>query len=300
MNAIDTVRLNFSSESLQGMNVILGLIILGVALDLRVDDFRQVLRHPKSAIIGLLAQFLLFPFLTFCLALILRPAPSIALGMILVASCPGGNVSNYLTNLAGGNAALSVSMSSIATIICTIMTPLNVSIWGNLYMQQEESVQAFSISFWSMLSIVMTILVIPTMIGIMIRQYKPLWADYMKRVLQPLSFLFLVAFVLIALYGNWDFFLEYYYIFFSIVILHNVLSLLIGYGIGSLSDLPPGDIRAVTLELGIQNSGLGLIIVFSEFGGLGGMAIIAAAWGVWHLIAGLSLANYWRRRPIKI
>lgn len=295
MDGIDSTVLSFSPESLRLMNVILGLIIFGVALDLDVKDFQQVRRHPRAAIIGLCTQFLLFPFLTFCLAWLLEPQPSIALGMILIASCPGGNVSNYLTHYACGNTALSVSMSSIATLICTLMTPLNVALWGGLYLRHSEDIQ-FSISFWSMASIVLTILIVPTTLGMLLRRYRPALAAGLRRLLQPLSLVFFIGFVAVALYANWDYFLRYYYIFFSVVILHNLLSIGLGYGISSLAGMTDRDRRAVTLELGIQNSGLGLIIIFSEFDGLGGMAIIAAAWGIWHLVAGISLASYWRYR----
>ena len=138
MEGIDLVRLNFSSTGLQVMNIILGLIVFGVALNMQLTDFKEVARNPKAAAIGLTSQFFIFPALTYLLVLILQPIPSIALGMILIASCPGGNLSNFLTHYARGNAALSVSMSAISTAAATVMTPLNMAFWGGLYVSNSQ------------------------------------------------------------------------------------------------------------------------------------------------------------------
>jgi len=276
------------------MNIILGLIVFGVALNMKVSDFREVLRNPKAAAIGLFSQFVLFPAITYVLVLILQPIASIALGMILIASCPGGNLSNFLTHYARGNAALSVSMSAISTASATIMTPLNMAFWGGLYLSGSKDVGSFELSFINMLTIVVTLLIIPTIAGMLINYKLPRLAKVLRTPMQRLSIIFFLGFVVFATYGNWDFFLEYYYIFFSVVILHNVLSLSTGYGMSTLFQLSDYDRRAVTIEVGIQNSGLGLIIIFNEFDGLGGMAIVAAAWGICHIVSGLTIARIWR------
>jgi len=294
MEGIDLVKLNFSSGSLQLMNIILGFIVFGVALNMKVSDFKAVLKNPKAAAIGLFSQFVLFPAITFLLILVLQPIPSIALGMILVASCPGGNLSNFLTHYARGNAALSVSMSAISTASATFMTPLNMAFWGGLYVSSSDQIGAIELSFLNMLMIVVTLLIIPTIVGMLINYKLPWLAKILRTPMQRLSILFFLGFVVFATYGNWDFFLEYYYIFFSVVILHNLLSLTTGYGMSTLFGLSDYDRRAVTIEVGIQNSGLGLIIIFNEFDGLGGMAIVAAAWGICHIVSGLTIARLWR------
>lgn len=294
MEEIDLVRLNFSNGGLQLMNIILGFIVFGVALNMKVSDFREVLRNPKAAAIGLFSQFILFPAITFLLIQVLQPIPSIALGMILIASCPGGNLSNFLTHYARGNAALSVSMSAISTASATIMTPLNMAFWGGLYLSSAKDIGPINLSFVNMLTIVVTLLIVPTIVGMLINYKLPKIAKFLRLPMQRLSILFFLAFVVFATYGNWDFFLEYYYIFFSVVILHNLLSLSTGYGMASLFKLSDYDKRAVTIEVGIQNSGLGLIIIFNEFDGLGGMAIVAAAWGICHIVSGLTIAHLWR------
>jgi bile acid:Na+ symporter, BASS family len=294
MEEIDLVHLNFSPQSLNIMNMILGVVVFGVALNMKIGDFTDVFKKPKSALIGLTTQFLIFPFLTYCLAIIIQPAPSIALGMILISSCPGGNISNFLTQFAYGNAALSVAMSGISTAAATIMTPLNMSIWGGLYLQQTELIKDFDLSFWNMFVIIFTLLIFPTIIGLWVTRKFPSLALRMKKPMQYFSIVIFLLFVVVATYSNWDYFLKYYYIFFSVVILHNLVSLISGYSISSLFRLDEADRRAVTIEVGIQNSGLGLIIIFNEFNGLGGMAVVAAAWGIWHIVAGLSLASMWR------
>lgn len=295
---IDLVRLNFSPTVLNIMNIILGFVVFGVALNMKVSDFTNVFKNPKAAFLGLGTQFFIFPMLTYFLALLINPAPSVAMGMILVASCPGGNISNFITQYARGNAALSVSMSGISTAAATTMTPLNMSFWGGLYVKNTGLLKEFSLNFWDMFIIIFTLLIIPTILGLLTTKHFPRSALKLKVPMQYLSILFFIGFVLIATIGNWEYFKKYYYIFFSIVIIHNLLSLLSGFTLASLFKLNEADKRAVTIEVGIQNSGLGLIIIFNEFDGLGGMAIVAAAWGIWHIIAGLSLASYWRNRQI--
>ena len=298
MEGIDLVRLNFSSTGLQVMNIILGLIVFGVALNMQLTDFKEVARNPKAAAIGLTSQFFIFPALTYLLVLILQPIPSIALGMILIASCPGGNLSNFLTHYARGNAALSVSMSAISTAAATVMTPLNMAFWGGLYVSNSQDLDPVNLSFLNMLIIVVTLLIAPTIAGMLMKHKLPKVANRLKGPMQNLSILFFLAFVVFATISNWDFFLQYYYIFFSVVILHNAISLSTGFTMASLFRLSNYDRRAVTIEVGIQNSGLGLIIIFNEFDGLGGMAIVAAAWGISHIVSGLSLARWWRGKAI--
>lgn len=144
--AIDQVRLNFNPQGLMVINAAIGLMMLGVSLDLKLEDFKRIMVSPKAPCIGLLAQFILLPAFTFLLTLVLKPHPSMALGMILVAACPGGNLSNIMTYLAKGNCAVSISMTAISTIAAIIMTPLNLSIWGNLNPDTAEILRRVSLS----------------------------------------------------------------------------------------------------------------------------------------------------------
>lgn len=130
---IDNIHLNFNQENLWALNVCLALIMFGIALDLKVADFKRVAESPKASFVGLTSQFILLPFITWLLVMIIRPQPSIALGMMLVAACPGGNISNFLTHLSKGNTALSVSLTAIGTVLAIVMTPFNLQLWASLY-----------------------------------------------------------------------------------------------------------------------------------------------------------------------
>lgn len=296
MTAIDQVQLNFDPGALAALNWILAIVMFGVALDLRVEDFRRVLRAPWAPGIGLLCQFLLMPAIATGLLMLIQPAPSVALGIILVAACPGGNVSNFFTSLARGNAALSISMSSISTLAAILMTPFNFLFWGSVNPATAPLLRSISLQPSDILLTVLTILVLPTILGMLAAHYKPAIAAKLTRPMRWFSILVLFAFVIGALQANFEHFKTYIGVAFWVVLLVNAVALTTGYALARLARLGEANARAVCFETGIQNSGFGLILCFNFFGGLGGMAIIAAWWGVWHLITGLSLASYWARR----
>lgn len=296
MAAVDQIQLHFNPASLQALNFILAIIMFGVALDLRLDDFRRVLRQPRAPLIGLCCQFLLMPALASLLLLWLQPAPSIALGILLVAACPGGNVSNFFTSLGRGNAALSVSMSAISTLLSILMTPLNLMFWGRLNPATRELLQQIDITPGQIFLTVLTILIIPTFTGMLLAQQRPAWAARLRLPLRRLSIGFMLCFIGGALAANFDNFLQYIGNAFWLVLGVNASALLLGYAAARLARLPVRDARAVAFETGIQNSSFGLLLIYNFFNGLGGMALIAAWWGVWHLISGLGLALFWSRR----
>lgn len=297
MTAIDQIQLNFNPASLQALNLILAIVMFGVALDLSVEDFKRVLKRPWGPAIGLLCQFLLMPAFACLLLLWLQPQASIALGIMLVAACPGGNVSNFFTSLGNGNAALSVSMSAISTLCSIIMTPFNFMFWGRLNPHTSELLRSIEITPAQIFTTVLTILVIPTLLGMAMARWRPLWAGILLKPMRFMSLLFMLAFIGGALAANLDNFLDHVGHAFWIVLLVNGAALLLGYSAARLARLPVRDARAVSFETGIQNSAFGLLLIFNFFGGLGGMALVAAWWGVWHLISGLSLALFWSRRP---
>lgn len=294
---IDAVQLNFNPGALAALNWILAIVMFGVALDLRVADFRRVARAPLAPVVGLVCQFLLMPALATGLLVLIQPAPSIALGIILVAACPGGNVSNFFTSLGKGNAALSISMSAISTMASIVMTPFNFLFWGGVNPHTRELLQSISLSPADIFTTVLTILILPTVLGMAATHWRPTWTARMLRPMRIFSILVLFAFVIGALQANFGHFVDYIGVAFWVVLLVNAVALGLGYGMARLVRLPHYDARAVCFETGIQNSGFGLILCFNFFGGLGGMAIIAAWWGVWHLITGLSLSSWWSRHP---
>ncbi len=293
---IDAIHLNFNPGGLTALNAVIGLMMFGMALDLRVDDFRRILLSPKAPAIGLLAQFVLLPALTFCFTLYLDAAPSILLGMILVAACPGGNLSNVMTYLAKGNTAVSVSMTAVSSIAAVVMTPLNIAFWGSLNPETEPILRAVSLSPLEMLKTVFVILGLPLAAGMLVSKQWPKLVDKVRHPFKVLAVLVFLGLIVLALAANLDIFFEALGVVMLAVLLHNALALSTGYCSGRLARLPDRDVRAVTIEVGIQNSALGLILIFNFFGGLGGMAITAGWWGVWHIIAGLSLAFVWSRK----
>ena len=297
MNELDAVRLNFTPESLIALDVILAFVLFGVALDMRVADFKGILTSPRGTLIGLLAHSVLLPAVAFALTMVLKPAPSIALGMILVASCPSGNISNFLVNYGHGNTALSVTIAAFSMLGSIVFTPFNLSFWGELNPHTRPILHAVTLSPWEVFGTIVVLLAIPTALGMYTAQHWPELAQRIRRPLRALSLVFFASFVVGALAMNWDFFLKYVERVVLFVFLLNAFALLTGYLTAKVARLPEADRRAVALEVGIQNSGFGLVLVFNFFGGLGGMAIVAAWWGIWHIVVGTSLAAWWRRHP---
>lgn len=296
MSDIDAIRLNFSPESLMLLNAILAIVMFSIALDLKPSDFRALLRTPKALLTGMISQFLILPVLTFLMLLVTNPQPSIALGLILVAACPGGNISNFITHRAGGNSALSVSMTGIATVAAIVITPINVAFWGNLYEPTRAILRETTLDPVSIAITVFFMLILPLMLGILVNVRRPDLAARIRTTMQRISMAIFVGFIVLALAANWNFFLSYAAAVAGLVVLHNALALSGGYLTASVMRLSDYDRRAITIETGIQNSGLGLVLIFAFFGGLGGMAVAAAFWGIWHAISGLVLASIWSRR----
>lgn len=296
--AIDQIRLNFSPQALLGLNVVIGLMMLGVSLDLKTADFKRIIVSPKAPAIGLGAQFILLPAFTYLLTLIIQPAPSMALGMILIASCPGGNLSNIMTYLARGNAAISISMTAISTAAAIFMTPFNLAFWGGLNPHTEPILRQVSLNPIDVFITIVLILGVPLAIGMLLSRAFPNLIERIRKPFKVFSFLVFVGFVGAALAANWQIFLRVIGLVVIAVFIHNALALSLGYWSGRLFRLDGRDVRAVSIEVGIQNSALGLILIFNFFDGLGGMAIVAAWWGIWHIIAGLCVATFWSRRPL--
>ncbi len=296
MTGLDAVRLNFSPGALHLLNAILGIVMFSVAIDLSPRDFRPLVRRPWALIVGFTSQFLVLPALTFGLVLALQPSPSIALGLILVAACPGGNVSNFFTHRAGGNTALSVSLTAFATVAAIVLTPLNIAFWGSLYAPTRTLLHETHIDPVSVAITVGVMLLLPLIAGIALNHYRYDLTTRLRDPLKWVSMAIFVAFVALSLSANWQYFVQFVGLIAGMVVLHNALAFAGGYGTATLARLSPFDRRAITIETGIQNSGLGLVLIFAFFGGLGGMAIVAAFWGIWHIIAGFAISTIMRRK----
>lgn len=295
MEAIDHVTLNFSEANLFYLNLSLGFIMFGVAINLRIDDFIRVLKSPKAALAGMLSQFLVLPALTFFLILIIQPRPSFALGMMLVAACPGGNISNFMAAMAKGNTALSVSLTAVSSTLAILLTPINLTLWAGMYAPTASILNEVSLDFWQLLKTITMLLLVPVILGMLLRTWRPKWADKLHPVMHYSSIFIFAAIVCLAFSANFNLFLEYIHLVVLLVLTHNAVALTAGYQVGKMFRLDQADRRSIAIETGIQNSGLGLILIFSFFEGLGGMAIVAAWWGIWHIISGLSIAYFWSR-----
>lgn len=293
---LDSVKINFDASSLTVLNIALAFVMFGVALEITKADFLNLVKNPKPILVGMFSQFLLLPAVTFALVFLVKPQASIALGMFMVAACPGGNISNFITQLAKGNTALSVSLTAIATLFAIVMTPLNLYFWANLYQPSAVLIQEVSINTLDMVKLVFLILGLPLLLGMLFRHYYKNLALKVSKTLKVVSIIFFILLVVLALKNNLDYFTKYVSYVFLLVVFHNILAFVTGYSLSSLFKLNLFDKKSITIETGIQNSGLGLMLIFSFFDGLGGMAILAAFWGIWHIVSGLILAKIWSRK----
>lgn len=267
----------------------------GVSLELTLSDFTNLRKQPKAAFIGLFSQLVLLPAVTIGLLYILKPHPGIALGMILVAACPGGNMSNFITLLSKGNVPLSISLTATTTALAWFFTPFNFFFWGKLYAPAADRLKEISLNPIDVFLSIFLILILPLLLGAATNRFAPKFASSLKKPLRISSTVLLGLFILVALIGNWKSFLDHVGYLFWIVLLHNGSALLVGYLAAWIVGLGHRDRKTISLETGLQNSGLGLILIFTFFQGIGSMALIAAWWGVWHLISGLGLAAIWGR-----
>ncbi|MCD0453083.1 bile acid:sodium symporter family protein [Actinocorallia sp. API 0066] len=295
---VDGIRIAFDEGSLTTLKIVVGAILFGIALDTKAADFVAAARRPWAITVGVFAQFALLPAVTFLLTLALDLRGSVALGLILVACCPPGNVSNILTHRAGGDVALSVSMTAVSNVLAIVLMPLNVAFWGGLHPTGKALLASIDLSAVDMLLEIALVIGVPFVAGITIAHFLPVFASRAHKVVGPLSFLGLGGVIAAGLAKNWDIFLAHIGVVLVAVFLHDALALLLGYGIGRATRLPAASTKAMTFEVGIRNAGLGLLLVFTYFNGLGGMALAAAWWGIWDIIAGLAVAQLWRHsRP---
>jgi len=276
MQELDDVLINFDNSGLLVLNIALAVVMFGVALGITLDDFKSLLKKPKLIILGLVSQFVLLPFITYVIILIVKPQPSIALGMMMVAACPGGNISNFMTHLAKGNTALSISLTAFATFLAVFMTPFNFQLYGNLYEPTADILRTVELDPFELVKLVILILGVPLVLGMILRSKNKAIANKLSKILKPLSILVFVAIVVIAFSNNLDIFNEYIHHVLGLGIVHNLVAIVLGFGLATLLKL--------------------LLIIFTFFNGLGGMAIMAAFWGIWHIVSGLLLATYWSKK----
>lgn len=308
--ALDQVKINFSATGSHVLNILLAFIMFGVALDIRPKEFTHIFKKPKALIGGLLAQLIFLPAITFCIVLLLYKwlSPTVAMGMILVAACPGGNISNFICNWAKGKVELSVSLTAMTTALAIITTPLNFAFWGDLYIRYLSKhaghlLQPIVIDPWQMFQTVFILLGIPLILGMLSARYLPALSKKVAPWFQRFSIVLFLAMIVLAFANNFDIFIQYIFFIFIIVLFHNASAFMTGYATATAFGVTKKERRAMSIEVGIQNSGLGLALllnpkIFPPEMAIGGMLLVTAWWGIWHIIAGLSLGTYWHRRPL--
>ena len=298
---IDSISVSLNAGGMNTINIVLAFVMFGVALGIRPKTFIEVFKNPKSVLLGMLCQIVLLPLFSFLLALAFGQSISwtMAMGMILVASCPGGNISNFMSSLSKANIELSVSLTAISTALAVFTTPFNFWLYGNLYLRFADiasEVPHLSIPLWDVFKTIVILLGIPLVLGVMTSHYLPRVAQKLKKPLQWFSILFFIAMVVLSFMGNLDAFLRCIKYIFLVVLLHNLLALAIGWCVGSACRVPRRDRRTLTIETGLQNSGLGLVLllgtsIFAGFPPHGGTLVITAWWGVWHIVSGLAVST---------
>lgn len=276
------------------LSLSLAFTMLTVALSLQPQDFRFVKAHPTAIITGFFAQVIALPILTLLLIKLVGISAGLAMGMIIVACCPGGAMSNLITQISGGDAAYSVSLTMVSSVFSALMLPLAILFWVGFHEPANELINNINIDREAFIKNTTTILVIPLAIGLLIAWRKPVLADRLRRYFMPVSLLILIGLIIVGTYDNFEMVREHGARIFPLVILHNGLAFVTGGLIGRAFLPDRKKARALTFEVGIQNAGLGLIIVMAELGGFGDAALMVGTWGLWHLVAGFGLANLLR------
>ena len=306
LQQLDTLSINFNRTGNWLLMLFMAVVMYGVALGLRPQFFRGVFNRPRALFIGLVCQWLILPMVTFLLCVLFHDfvPPMVAMGLILVASCPGGAVSNFMTSYGKGNAELSVLMSTITTLGAPIFTPINYAIWGGLYTKYMDAsagdvLRTLQVPPLQIALTVILIIGIPVMLGYVTVKVAPNASARLKEIMRYLS---IAVFVIVAgmmISQNMISFKEHIGFVFVIVLVHNLVGFIVGYTASTIGKTPVKDRRAVTLETGIQNSGLGLLLLFNT--GIfppeiakGGMVFVTAWWGVWHIVSGLLLGTLFR------
>jgi BASS family bile acid:Na+ symporter len=256
-----------------------------------------VVARPAGLVAGLSAQAVLTPALTCLFTWVFRVDPALSLGMMLVAACPSGALSNVLTWRARGNVALSVGLTTVSSLAATVLTPFNFALYGWLNPRTRELLQEVTLPVGGILGQVALVLALPVVAGMLIGSRSPAFARRVEGPMRTVSFLVLIAFIGGAFWENRALFVARFGDFFWLVVAQNALALAIGQFVARVARLGDADRRAVTIEVGIHNSGLGLAILFTFFPAAGSMMLITAFWGVWHLVSGLLLSGWWARRP---
>ncbi len=268
------------------INYLLMVVMFGMGLTLRFEDFAIVFKRPKDIIIGCIAQFTIMPLLAFILGKIFGLEAGLLAGVILVGTCPGGTASNVMTYLSKGDVALSVGMTSVNTLLAPFLTP------AITYVLLKTTV---SVDVMSMFISIIKVVIIPIALGFVINKF---WGKYTEKVADVLPLISVTAITLIVaavVSHNSANILETGAVVFVVVILHNILGYVVGFVLGIVLKLPMPRKKALAIEIGMQNSGLATSLAGTAFSNLAMATVPGAIFSVWHNISGAILANIFRR-----
>jgi BASS family bile acid:Na+ symporter len=291
---LDNLRIMLDPVGQAGVALALMLVMFSVALGLRVDDFRFLFDKTLLFFGGVLAQVILLPLVTWLLIVMLAPPASVALGMIVVACCPGGAVSNLMTYLARGNVAVSVALTATSSLLAAILTPASILFWSHSYEPTSRLLKTLDVSPLIFLAQTTFLLALPLLMGMIVAAKAPDVAARIKRRATLFGTAALAGVVIYGIVYFSDILFSVLSVIGLVVLLHNALAFATGAASGLLLGDTAATRRALTFEIGIQNSGLALVILLSQLNGLGGAAAVAVFWGVWHLIAGSLIVGLFR------
>lgn len=266
---------------------ILGIIMLGMGMTMTVDDFKGVLQSPKAVLIGVVAQFVVMPGLAFVLCKLFNLPPEIAVGVILVGCCPGGTASNVITYMAKGNVALSVACTSVSTLLAPVLTPAIFYLLASQWLKIDAA---------SMFISILQVVLLPIVIGLILRTWLKRQVESYIQVMPLVSVIAIVAIVAAIIGGSKAAIFQSGLLILAVVILHNGLGYLLGFTAARFFKLPYADSKAIAVEVGMQNSGLGVALAAVHFAASPITAVPSAIFSLWHNISGPALATYWASR----
>lgn len=298
MEPIDQALFNFSPRAGLAVAVMVGFLVFAVALDLTWDQFRRIFRSPRAPGVGLAAQYLILPAAAFGIGMLMAATPSIALGLLLVACCPAGALSNYLTSVARGSVATSVSMTAISTLFSIVVTPLLFAFWASMNPGTRAVIERIEIEPVRVFMVLLIMLVVPVTTGMLIRARKPGTADNIRLWVRRIAGLVFAVVVAVLLLGNISVLGSFASIALPPVLVTFAVAVLVGWGLARVSGLVAADRRAVTLEVAFQNVALAIGLAVAFFPDMAGVAITSILWGVVHLTAGFAIAAMWMRMPV--
>lgn len=265
---------------------LLGLIMFGMGLTLMPGDFKAVLTRPTDVLIGIVGQFVIMPVLAYVLCLVLNLPPEIAVGVILVGCCPGGTASNVITYLARGDVALSVTITSCTTVLAPIVTPFLIWVFANQWIEINPAAM-----FWSICQIVL----LPIALGVGVHALLGKRIEAATAALPLVSVTGIVMIVSAVVAASQPRLASTGLLIFAVVVLHNGLGLLFGYLLGRLFKLSPPKCKCLSIEIGMQNSGLGVALAAAHFAAMPLAAVPSAIFSFWHNISGPIVATIYHR-----